>query len=226
MNLGDGRGLYTREPCPCEAVERERAAQRRRLETTQTLIRNTSAMKPELLGRRLEQYTERDSSTREAKETSMEFVEAFPDCGWLVFSGRVGCGKTHLAAGIANVLMDKLYWVRFVSLPVLFATVKASWSVDGPSDPIPTLLQSDLIVLDELGMDDMSDIDRRELYRLVNERYLQNRPVVVTTSKRTPDVLQERIGDATTDRILERATWCDIAVGSYRREQFERRQKG
>lgn len=95
--------------------------------------------------------------------------------GWLVLLGPVGCGKTHLAAAIANACFDRLDMVvLFVTVADLLAHLRATFE---PSSAITydeqfnRMRDAELLVLDDLGSQYATDWAKEKLFQLINYRY-------------------------------------------------------
>jgi len=104
---------------------------------------------------------------------------------WLVFTGDYGCGKTHLAAAIANELAGWGYPVVFVVVPDLLDHLRAAFapqsavSYDKQFDDVR---KADFLVLDDLGTESATPCAREKLYQLINHRYAARLPTVITTA--------------------------------------------
>ncbi|HUS85533.1 MAG TPA: ATP-binding protein, partial [Anaerolineales bacterium] len=121
--------------------------------------------------------------------------------GWLVLMGTFGCGKTHLAASIANYRASNGYPVMFVVVPDMLDHLRATFnpdsmiSYDRRFDEIRT---ADLLILDDLGTQSMKPWVREKLYQLFNYRYNASLPTVITTSDDLEEIdprLRARMGD-------------------------------
>lgn len=129
--------------------------------------------------------------------------------GWLVFMGPFGCGKTHLAAAIANYRHGQGFPVTFVVVPDLLDHLRATFSpasdvsYDRRFEEIRT---APLLVLDDLGTQAMTPWVREKLYQLFNYRYNAALPTVITTA----DSLDE-IDPRLRARMLDRRV-CRIVV--------------
>jgi DNA replication protein DnaC len=137
--------------------------------------------------------------------------------GWLVLCGPYGCGKTHLAAAVANVALAHGKSTVFAAVPDLLDHLKATFhpSSDESYDERFELLRSvDLLVLDDLGTESTTPWAREKLYQLINHRYVQRLPLVVT-SNMPLDQLDGRIRSRLHDRTLG-AGVITIAVEDYR----------
>lgn len=105
--------------------------------------------------------------------------------GWLVFMGKPGCGKTHLAAAIANQYLDTGETVLFITVSELLDHLRATFS---PSSDIgydklfSQMRESSLLVLDDLGAQKSSPWANEKLFQLINYRYNFKMPTVITTN--------------------------------------------
>jgi DNA replication protein DnaC len=110
--------------------------------------------------------------------------------GWLVITGPYGCGKTHLAASIANTRTDLGDQPLFVMVPDLLDHLRATFNeksnvrYDRRFDNIRT---APLLILDDLGTQSMTPWAREKLHQLFNYRYNAELPTVITTA----DTLEE-----------------------------------
>jgi DNA replication protein DnaC len=103
--------------------------------------------------------------------------------GWIVFTGPYGCGKTHLAAAIANHRAGLGAPPLFVMIPDLLDYLRAAFSpnsgasYDRRFDEVRT---APLLVLDDLGSQSTTPWAREKLYQLLNYRYNRELPTVIT----------------------------------------------
>jgi DNA replication protein DnaC len=125
--------------------------------------------------------------------------------GWLVLSGQCGTGKTHIAAAIANqTLAVANQTVMFAVVPDLLdhlrATFEPSRGIDY-DDRFNKIRNTFLLVLDDLGTENTTPWAREKLYQIVNHRYNERLPTVITTNQ--PDsAIDERILSRMLDRSL------------------------
>lgn len=105
--------------------------------------------------------------------------------GWLLFKGGYGCGKTHLAAAIANYRLSMGHPVLFVNTPDLLDHLRAAYSpgaVTGYDERFEQVRNSPLLILDDLGTQSNSDWAQEKLYQIFNYRYNAQLPTVITTN--------------------------------------------
>ena len=148
---------------------------------------------------------ERDS-LKEVVALARQYADAPQD--WLMFTGAYGCGKTHLAAAIANVRYRQGYAVLFVVVPDLLDYLRATFSPDSKvsyDQRFEEVRTAPLLILDDLGTESTTPWAREKLYQIFNHRYVARLPTVITTTltedKLDPPI-QTRILDATRCRIV------------------------
>jgi DNA replication protein DnaC len=134
-------------------------------------------------------------------------IEANLDAGrGLWFMGDVGTGKTTLAMLVSKAAIDAARSVAIYSVPHLLAEIRDTYDRDPGErsymDFFNRLVAVDLLHLEDLGTEKRTDWVLEQLYSLVNERYEQQRSILVTTNLSVPD-LEEQIGARTVSRIVE-----------------------
>jgi len=115
--------------------------------------------------------------------------------GWLIFLGGLGCGKTHLAAAIANYRLSRGYPVTFVVVPDLLDYLRATFSPEskvGYDELFERVRNTPLLVLDDLGTQTSTPWAQEKLYQIINHRYNGRYPTVIT-SFYTLDEIEERL---------------------------------
>ena len=104
--------------------------------------------------------------------------------GWLIFEGLNGCGKTHLAAAIANQLRETGKEVLFIVVPDLLDHLRSSFapesriSYDALFEKIKKM---PILVLDDFGEHSATSWAQEKLYQLINYRYNARLATVMTT---------------------------------------------
>jgi DNA replication protein DnaC len=135
---------------------------------------------------------------------------------WLVFFGAYGCGKTHLAAAIANRRVELGYPALFVVAPDLLDHLRAAFSPQSSvsyDKRFEEVRTAPLLILDDLGTESATPWAREKLYQIVNYRYAARLPTVITTTL-SIDEFDPRIRS----RILDesRCRLISILAPSYR----------
>jgi DNA replication protein DnaC len=132
--------------------------------------------------------------------------------GWLVFEGTYGCGKTHLAAAIANYRSGLGDPPLFVMVPDLLDHLRAAFSpnagtsYDRRFDEVRT---ASLLVLDDLGSQSATPWAKEKLHQLLNYRYNAELPTVITVAKESLE--QHQVDERIITRMLDERI-CDYVV--------------
>jgi len=129
-----------------------------------------------------------DREQRESLKQALEFCKAYArqPQDWLILTGVYGCGKTHLAAAIANVRVRMHYPALFVVVPDLLDYLRATFSPNSEvrfDKRFEEVKTAPLLILDDLGTESASPWAQEKLYQLFNHRYNARLPTVITTSK-------------------------------------------
>lgn len=123
----------------------------------------------------------------------------------LLFTGAPGLGKTFLSSCIANQLIREGISVIYQSAGAVFALLdrlKFSRTPDSDDAYIASrLLDCDLLILDDLGTEFMSEYSVSELFRLVNTRTLSGKKMIVSTNLSLPD-LKKLYSDRLVSRFI------------------------
>jgi len=139
---------------------------------------------------------------QQAFQLAMDFAHN-PE-GWLVLQGVNGCGKTHLAASIANYRLQEGKSTFFVIVPELLDHLRSTFS---PESKVPydeffeEIKQSPVLILDDFGEQSATSWAQEKLYQLINHRYNTRLPMVVTTCL-SLDEIENRISSRMVDPSL------------------------
>ena len=149
--------------------------------------------------KRLELPPEQRQNLRQAFNLAVEFARS-PE-GWLIFQGVNGCGKTHLAAAIANYRLAQGKPVLFVVVPDLLDHLRSTFSPDSKisyDEFSEKLKETPLLILDDFGEQSTTPWAQEKLYQLINYRYNARLPMVVTTCL-SLDEIETRISSRMVD---------------------------
>ncbi len=123
---------------------------------------------------------------------------------WLF--GDTGTGKTTLAMLVSKAATEMGHSVAIYSLPKLLARIRRTYDEEVNGDSygafFERLTSVDLLHIDDFGAEKRSDWVLEQLYALVNERYEDERSIMLTTNL-TVDKLEDQIGARTVSRLTE-----------------------
>jgi DNA replication protein DnaC len=122
------------------------------------------------------------------------------------FMGDVGTGKTSLAMLVSQAVEKAGRSVAVYPVTRLLAEIKDTYDSDSTGSYMGLfrrLCSVDLLHLDDLGAEKRTEWVLEQLYAIVNERWQDERSIVVTTNIVDLDELREQIGARTVSRLLE-----------------------
>ena len=117
-----------------------------------------------------------------ARDCALRFAEDPAD--WLLFTGRYGTGKTHLAAAIANHALARGVSLIFQPVPDLLDQLRMSYGNTSESyeERFEKFRSIPLLILDDLGAQSPTAWAEEKLYQIINYRYVNRLPTVVTSN--------------------------------------------
>lgn len=202
--------------CTCKQVYKDQRAseERRRLSNLNAFTDKTfKTFHPNVPG------------VERAYECALTYARQFSSSGikgnrypWLVLFGNCGCGKTHLAAAIANKALQNDYEVIFAIVPDLLDHLRSTF---GPTSDVAyderfeTIREISLLVLDDLGTENTTPWAREKLYQIINHRYNYRLQTIITSNRR-PEDIDQRIFSRLSDYTLHEGIIM-IEAGDYRR---------
>lgn len=151
-----------------------------------------------------------------AYQKCLNYAERYKDSerNCLLLVGGYGTGKTHLAASIANKLMDN-------GIPVLFDTFSGHLSKlktefnGGKNVYLSQMKNVDMLILDDIGKEKISEWSQSVMFDVINYRYEHLYPIVMTSNLKS-DSLKEYLGGAVWSRLCEMCTGVQTRGKDYR----------
>lgn len=104
--------------------------------------------------------------------------------GWLLLTGRYGCGKTHLAAAIANHAIEAGVSTLFLTVPDLLDWLRYAYSGNDMSfeERFEEIREVPLLILDDFGTENATAWAQEKIFQIMNHRYINQLPTVVTSN--------------------------------------------
>jgi DNA replication protein DnaC len=163
-------------------------------------------------------------NVRQELESAYTFAKNFaaePE-KWLILQGLNGCGKTHLAAAIANHLRQSGKEVLFIVVPDLLDHLRSSF---GPDSRVSydalfeKIKKVPVLVLDDFGEHSATPWAQEKLYQLINYRYNAQLATVITTGL-SLDEMEGSVGSRLAD--LKISCNFNITAPDYRERKTTR----
>ncbi len=175
-----------------------------------------------------------------AHVTAKRFVEAYPletDGKGLLLTGSIGVGKTHLAVGILQSLIERGAQGMFFDYRELLKQVQHSYNDSvaatemGILDPI---FNAEVLVLDEIGASKPTEWVWDTVSHILNTRYNDKRTTILTTNYANlpplgmetnsaqgragyrEDTLGDRIGERMRSRLQEMCVVVEMQGEDFR----------
>ncbi|MCS7247902.1 MAG: ATP-binding protein [Anaerolineales bacterium] len=163
-------------------------------------------------------YPQEANSIELAYRQARTFAETLQ--GWLFLQGGYGCGKTHLAAAIANTAVQHHVPTLFLTVPDLLDGLRSTLSeaenrFEEHFEEIRTVR---LLILDDFGTQNATPWAQEKLFQIMNYRYVNRLPTVITTNLRLEQI-EGRIRSRLEDPEL--VTKVVILAPDYRRPTAE-----
>ena len=119
------------------------------------------------------------------KNAACHFIDHVdePETKNLIFSGNPGRGKTFLSNCIVNELLKKGKTVLYQTAPVMLDNIiESMFNRNNIKESISdSLLNVDVLVIDDLGTETMNSMKFTELYKIINTRLLNQRGKITKT---------------------------------------------
>ena len=134
---------------------------------------------------------EREDSDNLKRALDLATTYAAKPDGWLVFTGIYGCGKTHLAAAIANERVRLGGSALFIVVPDLLDHLRSTFNPQSPvayDRRFDEVRRAPLLVLDDLGTESATAWAKEKLFQLLNHRYVARMPTIITTARAIEDL--------------------------------------
>ncbi len=122
----------------------------------------------------------------------------------ILFYGNSGLGKTFMCNCIAKSLMERGYFVVYMSAYKLFSYMlrfRFGRETDKEAEAVRLLNECDLLVIDDLGTEGVNAGTIPELFDIINTRLLNNKSILISTNLSLAD-----ISKTYSERIFSRIT--------------------
>ena len=148
-------------------------------------------------------------------------------CNWIkkyqnvIISGPTGVGKTFLACALAQKACREGYRVFYIRISKLLYHLAIAKADGSYPKTMKKLLKTQLLVLDDFGLAPLTDLERRDLLEVIEDRH--GTSATILTSQLPIENWHEHIGnptiaDAILDRLIHNAHRINLKGGSMRKK--------
>lgn len=178
-----GNKMILRVACKCDReIEKQKKRREKQMEIER--LKRTCFNSMREWSYTFENYQgEENQSLMIAKNFVEDYEKMKKENIGLLFYGSVGSGKTYLACSIANSLIEQYQ----ISVKIRnFAQIinelqKSSFDFD-KNAYIESLVNTSVLILDDLGIERDTSYAKEQVYNIVNSRYLKQKPTIFTTN--------------------------------------------
>ena len=158
-------------------------------------------------------------------EFTNQYANTFnPKADSLLMFGRTGLGKTHLSLAIANTVLEKGYSVIYDSVINILRNIEREhFSREHSSEMIDLIMDTDLLILDDLGTEYETQFYNATIYNIVNTRLNSSKPTIISTNLDFAGI-NSKYGERVVSRIVAAYT-CLEFQGDDVRLQIARNKK-
>lgn len=201
------------KPCVCQQQKQVRAAHNRLYQVSNLESFKKMTFDSYSVQGRLGLGDDQVFSLQNALNQARQFA-ASPK-GWLLLTGGYGCGKTHLAAAVANTCVEYGMATIFLTVPDLLDWLRYAYDSNDSTfeERFEELRNVNLLVLDDLGAQNATSWAAEKLFQIIDYRYVRRLPMVVTSNQHLEE-LDPRIRSRLQDPEL--ATHVPITAPDYR----------
>lgn len=214
--------------CPACATEHDEAEKKRRTAEEEDYRQrrmeqrlSTSGIPMRFRDRTFENYVADTDDKRHALQIASDFAANFgghlQTGTTVVFSGKPGTGKSHLAIAAAMVVMSSGTALYLNALD-LVRMVRDTWRRDSEMTETAVLQELStvsLLVIDEIGVQYGTEGEQVILFDVLNRRYRDLMPTILLTNLGAKG-MKEFLGERSFDRLREGGIWVAFDWESHR----------
>lgn len=217
------KGYILEDAKGCEFI-----LQDKKISSEESEFRRVRAMVPfefmNLTGKDFD-WTSYDTDIAGEKDLVSNFIMNYPQfvekgMGLYIYSGTKGSGKTMLSCCILNEISKRYRGsTKFINILDFLEMTKKDFQ--GTESETQALYNASLLVIDDIGVQMKKEWVDTVLYRLINDRYINQKPTIYTSNVLIEDLRMD-------DRILDRidSSTClvslpEVPVRKMRRQQLK-----
>ena len=168
-----------------------------------------------------------DIDYQKARGIDKSVILSLAGCQWveqshnIIITGPTGVGKTYLACTLAHTACRSGFSAFYLRCPRLFQQLAIAKADGSYAKLMNKLARAKVLVIDDLGLTPLSDLERRDLLEVLEDRYGSSSTIV--TSQMPLDLWHDSIGDPTIadailDRLIHNSHKLHLKGGSMRKQ--------
>ncbi len=184
---------------------------------------------PRFLDAEFETFHPIHESQAYALDLAVQFARAYPQVeSGLFWVGPTGVGKTHLAVAVLKALAQRDVPVLFCDCNELLTQLRRSYGREASvseADLIRPLVETEVVLLDDLGAHRASEWVFDVLFSVINYRYNHRKPLLVTSNlivdrpgEDVRSLLVSRLSQRVYSRLAEMCLIVEVRGPDYRVE--------
>lgn len=146
--------------------------------------------------------SEETEELKKGRNYARHFAEFFTEGKGLLLHGDYGTGKTHIAACIANAIIDEGYKAYMTNVSELVNRMQSTF--DGRQIFIDSLNSFHLLIIDDLGIERNTEYMNEQLFNIIDSRYRSGRPMIITTNLSANEIADSK--NIESRRVYDRIT--------------------
>ncbi|MGM0603096.1 MAG: ATP-binding protein [Bacillota bacterium] len=175
-------------------------------------------------------YFENAKNIYKMAATFVENFEADEFNRGLIIEGPIGSGKSYLLGCMANALIDRGIRFRYIVYSDLLQQIRSTYNEDNPTTDEKKIINDvqniPVLLIDDLGTEKASDFAASILYQIIDKRYREERPIILSTNYSLKN-LKNRfpiMGERIFQRLLEMNEYVELA-GNVRLKIIDKQQE-
>lgn len=221
-------GIYANERCDC-------LKKLIKIITSKQLIKNSNLPNMNFENFNLNYYSkkiENDEKISAFKHMSAVLNECKKFCnnfnrssGGFLMHGLTGLGKTHLSLAIAFEIIDNGFTALYETTSQITRKIFNDKYLNKTENYsyFNILTETDLLIIDDLGGEFQSQLNKSAIFEIINLRTSFNRPIIITTNLK-PEELEKVYGTRVMSRIISNLVILSFA-GKDNRQKVNLKQQ-
>lgn len=136
-----------------------------------------------------------NENSRKAKNAALNYYKSFQEIRWnrknsIMFCGQVGSGKTHLSIALAlNLIKQGIKVVYMPYRDIITALKQNMIDEEYYTNKVGKYQVADVLLIDDLYKGKINATDINIMFEIINYRYLNNLPIIVSTEFTTERII-------------------------------------